>query len=280
MGGHFRAFSFVDRILDVEHGLQARGRYAVPAGLAGFPTSLVAEAVGQLAAWMGMAATEFRRRPVAGLAGRIEILSQARPGQTLDLAVELDHVDTEAIAYRGVANADGVAILRLDECVGPMLAAEEFDDPLALRERFGLLCGPGAPPGSFSGLDMLSLHTAEVQPGGRWRATLQVPAAASFFDDHFPRRPVLPGTLLLDAMLRLASTMAQNVGSGDRRITWAPRKASGVKLRAFIAPGETVDLEAAVQEQDSDHLGLRLGARAGQRSVASARVELTAGSAG
>jgi 3-hydroxyacyl-[acyl-carrier-protein] dehydratase len=198
----------------------------------------------------------------------------------LDLAVEIQQVDTEAIAYRGVANAEGAVILRMDECVGPMLAAEEFDDPLRLRERFVLLCGPGAPPGSFPGVDTLPLNAVEAERGQRHHATLQVPASAAFFEDHFPRHPVLPGTLLLDAMFRLAGTVASHGGPGRGASTWVPRKASDVKLRAFIAPGEALALEAVLEEQGADHLGLRLGARAGKRSVASARVELTAGSTG
>jgi 3-hydroxymyristoyl/3-hydroxydecanoyl-(acyl carrier protein) dehydratase len=280
MDGHFRAFSFVDRVLDVEPGVRAQGRYAVPAALACFPTALVAESVGQLAAWLGMAATEFQRRPVAGLAGRIEILSDVQPGQLLDLEVELQQVDAEAIAYRGLAKSNGKVLLRLDDCVGPMLAADDFDDPLRLRDRFAVLCGPGVPPGAFPGVEGLALEEATMEPG-RCQATLPVPEAAPFFADHFPRRPVLPGTLLLDAMFRLAAvTPALSGGSSRGAAAWRPCKASDVKLRAFIAPGERLDLEANVTANDADQPSLELKARAGRRSVASARVELTQRSTG
>jgi len=50
MNDHFAAFSFVDRIIDLEPGMRARGTFAVPENLAAFPACLVAEAVGQLAA--------------------------------------------------------------------------------------------------------------------------------------------------------------------------------------------------------------------------------------
>ena len=55
MSQHFRAFSFVDRILADETGKSISGRYAIPAGIADFPLSLVSEAIGQLAAWSSMA---------------------------------------------------------------------------------------------------------------------------------------------------------------------------------------------------------------------------------
>jgi 3-hydroxymyristoyl/3-hydroxydecanoyl-(acyl carrier protein) dehydratase len=278
MDGHFAAFSFVDRIMEVEPGLRAQGRYAIPANLASFPVSLVAESVGQLAAWVAMAATDFQRRPVAGLAGRIEILSEVRPGQILHLGVELEHIDRDAMAYAGVARADGVVILRLAECVGPMLPAEDFDDPVALQDRFVVLCGPGSSPGGFLGVETLPFTATEVERGRRYQATLHVPASAPFFIDHFPRQPVLPGTLLLDALFRFARAIAPDLSPDTGTKFWTARKASDVKLRAFLAPGQTIDLEATLHEREPQHLKLRLGARAGKRSVASARVELMAGS--
>ena len=93
MGGHLRAFSFVDQIARVEPVGRIQGHYAIPAGVDSFPASLVVEAVGQLAAWAAMAAVGFSHRPVAGIAGSIELLSAVRPGQNLDLAAELESVD-------------------------------------------------------------------------------------------------------------------------------------------------------------------------------------------
>ena len=139
MEEHFRAFSFVDRIHSVQPGVRIRGRYAIPAGIESFPASLVAEAVGQLAAWAAMAAMDFKCRPVAGLAGMIDLLSPARPGQVLELAADLETVDIEAVAYGGTAQASGIPVIRMQHCVGPMMPLEEFDDPQSLRERFAVL---------------------------------------------------------------------------------------------------------------------------------------------
>ena len=55
MSDHFAAFSFVDRITEYEPGRRARGSYFIPSDIAAFPSCLVAEAVGQLAAWVAMA---------------------------------------------------------------------------------------------------------------------------------------------------------------------------------------------------------------------------------
>ena len=51
---HFRAYTYVDRILAVQPGVSARGAYHIPTTLAEFSGSLVAEATGQLAAWSAL----------------------------------------------------------------------------------------------------------------------------------------------------------------------------------------------------------------------------------
>src|SRR5216684_4523843 len=101
MTDRFSSFSFVDQITDVEPGAGGQGRFVVPATLQRFPSCLVAEAVGQLAAWVAMAQVGFCRRPVAGLAGEVRILGNVAPGQVLDLEVEIESCDLDAVAYGG-----------------------------------------------------------------------------------------------------------------------------------------------------------------------------------
>src|SRR4029453_10567411 len=101
MGDHFAAFSFVDRIIEYEPGRCARGRYFVPAHIASFPSCLVAESVGQLAAWVAMAHIGFRGRPVAALANETRFRSGVRPGSTLDLAVEIESCAEHPVPYAG-----------------------------------------------------------------------------------------------------------------------------------------------------------------------------------
>src|SRR5205823_12701396 len=100
--------------------VRVRGRYTIPSNVESFSPSLVAEAVGQLAAWVAMSALNFERRPVAGLAGGIELLGAVHPGQTLELAADLETVDQEAVAYGGTAQVDGVIAIRREHGGGPM----------------------------------------------------------------------------------------------------------------------------------------------------------------
>jgi hypothetical protein len=84
MSDHFAAFSFVDRITELEPGVRGHGSFAVPGSIAAFPACLVAEAVGQLAAWIAMARIDFRGRPVAALATETIFHGDVAPGSRLE----------------------------------------------------------------------------------------------------------------------------------------------------------------------------------------------------
>ena len=60
MSGRYAAFTFVDRITALVPGVSAHGTFHIPAGIEGFPSSLLAEATGQLAAWVAVSKLAFR----------------------------------------------------------------------------------------------------------------------------------------------------------------------------------------------------------------------------
>jgi 3-hydroxyacyl-[acyl-carrier-protein] dehydratase len=273
MSEHFRAFSFVDRITAVQKGRRIQGQYLIPPGLKDFPSALAAEAVGQLAAWAAMEATDFEDRPVAGLAGRIDLLAAPQPGQVLEIAADIESLDAEAVVYRGLASIDGTLVVQLEDCVGPMIPVVDLDEPAALRERFAVLCGPGAAPEGFRGLPPLSLHRTNGEKGQCTQATFQVPAKAAMFEDHFPRRPVFPGSLLMQMILELAATLAVEISPPIPR-RWRPQTILDMKLREFIPPGKSLELEARLKERTNDSVMLAVGSRAGKDMVSSARLLL------
>lgn len=271
---HFRAFSFVDRISSIQAGPQVAGHYVIPATLADFSNSLVSEAVGQLAAWGAMSAVDFTHRPVAGLAGRVELLSEVRPGQTLDLTAEIESVDEDAVAYAGSASVEGRPVVRLQHCVGPMMPLEGFDNPLLVRQRFALLMAEEAAPGTFTGVPDIDLGSTTMTSESTLQATLQVPTHADFFADHFPKQPVFPGTLLTHANLRLAAALMESIAPSTTSAQWIPKVIFDVKLRSFIPPGETLELEARMKEATSNTATVGMQIRRAGKRAGSCRVEL------
>ena len=198
--GRFAAFSFVDQITQIQGVTRACGLYTIPANIEHFPASLTAEALGQLAAWVGMSALGFSHRPVAALAGDTKIFSLPKPGDTLELIVDIESCDAESILYRGHALVSGRLVLELADTVGSMLDISEFDDPVALAADFAQLSTTGRAVGAFKGVARAALMDLPASTPEHLQAQLAVPAQAAFFEDHFPRRPVFPATLLLVAV--------------------------------------------------------------------------------
>ena len=253
MQGHFSAFSLVDRITELEAGKRAKGYFEVPAHVRRFPISFAAEAAGQLAAWASMVQLDFTLRPVAGMASDLRFGIPVRPGKRLDLETTISSLDNEAVRYSARASIDGESVIELDHSVGPMLPMEGFDSPQAMRERFELICAEGAPGGRFTDVAEHDLDVVELVPNERLRAILRVPKEALFFADHFPRRPVFPGTMLLDAQI----TIALKLAAGSRR--WAPGTmlaaslVPDMKMRAFIPPGEIVELQIDFESDSGEN---------------------------
>ncbi len=274
MSDHFAAFSFVDRIVALEPGVRARGSFAIPSHIEAFPSCLLAEAVGQLAAWVAMAHIDFRGRPVAALANETRFFIDARPGQMLTLMVDIEHCDDEAVAYHGMAHVDGVRAIELNECLGPMLPVREFDDPEAMADWFAKLCADGAPAGRFHGVGEPRVHRQRGVAGESAEGTLEVPQVAPFFNDHFPRRPVFPATLMLDAQIALALEVAREAPAWPSGSTLTPLRMTRVKVRSFTSPGQALTIAAVRQPSTGDVATFNLSAAADGKAVATARVEI------
>jgi 3-hydroxymyristoyl/3-hydroxydecanoyl-(acyl carrier protein) dehydratase len=275
MTAHFAAFSFVDRITEFIDGSRARGFFWVPQGIRAFPSCLVAEAVGQLAAWIAMSKVDFRGRPVAALATETRFLGVVLPGAVLELAVEIEDCDDNMVAYGGNASVEGRQMIELKHCLGPMLPVEDFDAPDALRERLSLLRDRGAPRGRFPGVDLPETVVIERVAGKSLRANLNVPREATFFADHFPRNPVFPATLLLDAQISVAAELVEK-SCGPQFASPVASRMTHFKMRSFITPGQEVELAATLSGQDALAARVMLSAHVAGKSVATARVEFAA----
>jgi 3-hydroxymyristoyl/3-hydroxydecanoyl-(acyl carrier protein) dehydratase len=266
-------FLFVDSIDEFEPGRRARGLFLMPRDFA-LPACLIAEAIGQLASWIAMEHAQFNMRPVAGLVGQCVIEREARPDELVELAVEMEECETDAVSYAGRARADDSAIVMLERCGAPMLPLQDFDDRGATRSRFAALCSPaGGRVGADRKLAMPLPLSEITYDSNSATATLTTPAEADFYADHFPRRPVFPATLLLDAEIRLARTLTEHLGLSDS-VTRPLIRVSDVKLRTFIAPGQALELAALMRGHESASVDFTLSAKIAGKRVATAELRL------
>ncbi len=272
--GRFAAFSFVDRITEIDGLRRVTGVFTISPEVSYFPVSLVAEAIGQLAAWVAMSHVDFKFRPVAALAGDTRIFKVPQPGDTLELEVDIESCDEQAIVYRGRARINQQIVLELLDTLGSMLDINEFDDPERLRHDFACLTSTGRDSGSFLGVPRPTLHALQVaQDGGvnGCEVELSVPTQAAFFNDHFPSRPVFPATLLLDALLQVAQPFTEKTVGCQV----AASRITNVKVRAFTAPGTTLILFAQSPEAVADEPNtwcVKVGARSAGKTIAGAHL--------
>ena len=274
MEAHSRAFTLIDRITTVDPGVRIRGHYRIPPTLEKFPSSLVAEATGQLAGWAIMAAVDFKFRCLAGIAEKVELLADARPGQVLELAADIETVGTDGCDYCGFASVNGRPLLRLIHCVGPMLPQEELEDVNAVRGLYLSLCSGDSGPSAFAGVPPFEVARTGGEAGLIAKGVLTVPTAAEFFADHFPRRALFPATLLVNEMVNFVTGFANEESAQGTGLTWVPRGLYGVKIRAFTKPGETLDIVAEVKKREIDSLLISVEVRNGQRNAANLRMAL------
>jgi 3-hydroxymyristoyl/3-hydroxydecanoyl-(acyl carrier protein) dehydratase len=101
-----------------------------------------------------------------------------------------------------------------------------------------------------------------------------IPKSAPFFADHFPRKPVFPGTLLLDAKVRIAASLAAEAVDPSIRPLLRPIRIYNVKLRSFVLPGQALEIDAKVLTTSRASTKIALAAEVEGQRVSTARVEV------
>jgi 3-hydroxymyristoyl/3-hydroxydecanoyl-(acyl carrier protein) dehydratase len=269
-----KAFSFVDRITSRDQSGEVLGDFLIPQHAKHFPHALVAEAIGQLAAWHSMACLDFQYRPVAALAGDTRFFTQPQPGDVLQLRVGVESFDEDSISYHGTAYSSGQPVLALDHYSGAMLPQQDFDDPRRVAEDFATLISTGAKPARMASVPHVLADQPTLHQNGCITSGLNVPLEADFFGDHFPRKPVFPATLLMHA---LSSMLLQGLASIPALKPAQPtglRALRRVKMRSWIHPGDQVLLQAEGYDPKNPCSRVRLSAFLDNKLVASAVAEI------
>ena len=93
-------------------------------------------------------------------------------------------------------------------------------------------------------LDLIDRIT-ELHPGHSITAIKSLSMAEEYLQDHFPRFPVMPGVLMLEAMYQAAAWLVR-ASDGFRHSMILMTSANNVKFSDFVEPGETLVLQAEV----------------------------------
>ena len=66
-----------------------------------------------------------------------------------------------------------------------------------------------------------------------------------YFRDHFPGNPIMPGSLMIEAMAQAGTALLEI--SRDRRVKAMPILVDQVKFRGIVRPGDSLSIRMTVQ---------------------------------
>ena len=89
----------------------------------------------------------------------------------------------------------------------------------------------------------------ELQPGTKITAIKSLSASEEYLRDHFPRFPVMPGVLMLEAMYEASAWLIRSSENYQHAVILL-KEARNVKYADFVEPGETLVVTSTIVKQD------------------------------
>jgi len=113
----------------------------------------------------------------------------------------------------------------------------------------------------------------EMEPGVRITAVKNLTMAEEYLGDHFPRFPVMPGVLMLEAMTQ-ASAWLVRVTEDFAHSMVVLKQARNVKYGQFVEPGQTLTVTAEILKTGEKDTKLQARGTVGGRTTVSGRLVL------
>ena len=112
-----------------------------------------------------------------------------------------------------------------------------------------------------------------IEPGKRIVTTKALSLAEEYLADHFPAFPVMPGVLMLEAMVQAAAWLVRVQQEFAKSIV-VLAAARNVRYASFVAPGDVLRCDLEAIEIGDDRAKFKGAGAVGDRQTVSARLEL------
>ncbi len=112
-----------------------------------------------------------------------------------------------------------------------------------------------------------------LEEGVRIRAVKALSLAEEYLQDHFPRFPVMPGVLMLEAMFQAAAWLVRKTEDFSHAIVEL-KEAKNVKFQGFVTPGQLLTVTAEILKQDDRSTTLKTQGTVEGKETVSARLVL------
>lgn len=265
-------FLFVDRILELHPGKQTTGLKHVTMNdvyltlgqhnqLALLPC-VIGEALGQLCSWNVLKTSDFKFRPVGGVVQEIKIHDHAHVGDTILLESNIESLDVEnnLVNFSGKASVLGKTLITVKNSLAPLLPLEDFNFLHQVQNDFVKLSAeqteyelPAVPHDTDLAGKVFTINYDKViskQLGHEIVAQKKVALTAPYFSTHFPKKPVLPLSLLIEYNLQLAhSFIAESI---PKTKTLRPLSIRKIKINNFVLPNDDLTTRISLKELQED----------------------------
>ena len=152
---------------------------------------------------------------------------------------------------------------RLAGAAGDAIFADRFPSRGPRRPRPSAATVPPVPPVRFTLIDRVTA----VRPGEEITGVKTLSRAEEYLGDHFPGFAVMPGVLMVEAMVQ-ASAWLLRVTDDFSHGTIVLAEAKAVKFNSFITPGQTLTVTASIHKRDGAETTLKtIGTRDGTTCV-------------
>lgn len=110
----------------------------------------------------------------------------------------------------------------------------------------------------------------EWELGSRAAGIKNVSLSEDFFDDHFPKHPVMPGVLIIEALAQLSGLLleASVEKESGKKVKALLTLLDKVKFRNISKPGDTLFLSSEIVSVHEDSGKVKTIARVGEKKIA------------
>jgi 3-hydroxyacyl-[acyl-carrier-protein] dehydratase len=113
----------------------------------------------------------------------------------------------------------------------------------------------------------------EIEPGQSIRAIKCLSLSEDYLQDHFPRFPVMPGVLMLEALYQASAWLVRATYDFDYPNV-VLREARNVKYQDFVAPGRQLVVEATIFKTEENLITVKTQGSMDNRVAVSGRLIL------
>jgi 3-hydroxymyristoyl/3-hydroxydecanoyl-(acyl carrier protein) dehydratase len=292
-------FLLIDRICELLPGKSARGIKNISwdddfleelfPGIPVFSPIIIAEATAQLVSWIIIEAKEFTVKPVITIVDNYVCNGHVQPGDQVEVTGAIESFSEESALAHGKILLNGYPIIEFNHAVCYLYPLGELDPPEQTRIQYKNLYRPGStlPQGPASRRTELMREAIPVYPrqwidkiidtGGAESITgiKNVTATEDFFNDHFPRKPILPGVIIIDCMVSLARILIERKLAAQGLHLHKPvvKYCKKMKFRTFVQPGDQLVIEARLSDWAPAHSTVRANAVVNGKNAASIIME-------